>query len=302
VAELHVTNGDVAAGAIAARLGVRPLPWRDVLHEGPVPQGTEEELVEARVAFLAAQGWADADRARAELTGRDAALRAAVDHGTRVVLWFEDDLYDQLQLLQVLDRLRDHHGPILLVDLPRPPRGDLGEPYGHARALGPGAVAGAGRAWAAFRAPDPRTVQAVALVGTPGLPDVAPALWRHLEQLPAAGDGLARTERQILDAVREGARSPGEAFLAVSAADERPFLADSAFAAWLAGLMGGETPLVSSVDGALRLTDAAEAVRAGRADRWALGAPVDRWHGGVHLSGVTPAWRWDRGTRRVVAG
>lgn len=298
---LHVTNGDVAAGAIAARLGVRPLPWRDVLHEGPVPAGSEEELLEARVAFLTAQGWADADRARAELAGRDAALRAAVDHATCVVLWFEDDLYDQLQLLQVVDRLRDHHGPILLVDLPRPPRGDLGGPYGRARALGPGAVAGAARAWAAFRAPDPRTVQAVALVGTPGLDDVAPALWRHLEQLPAVGDGLARTERQILEAVRSGARSPGEAFLAVSAADERPFLGDTAFAGWLAGLTGGEQPLVASVAGALELTDAGAAVQAGEADRWDLAVPVDRWYGGMRLSGPAPAWRWDRSARRIVA-
>ena len=302
MAELHVTNGDVAAGAIAARFGVRPLPWRDVLHEGPVPEGTEEELLEARAAFLATRGWADAEQARAELTGRDAALRAAVDHATRVVLWFEDDLYDQLQLLQVLDRLRDHHGPILLVDLPRPPRGDLALPFGEARPVGPGAVAAAVRAWAAFRRPDPRVVQAVAVVGTPGLPDVAAALWRHLEQFPAVGDGLARTERQILDAVAAGVRSPGEAFLAVSAADERPFLGDTAFASWLAGLTGGEQPLVALRDGALSLTAAGEEVHAGRADRCVLGVAVDRWHGGVHLTGPRPAWRWDPQARRIVAG
>ena len=139
------------------------------------------------------------------------------------------------------------------------------------------------------------------MVGTPGLPDVAAALWRHLEQFPAVGDGLARTERQILDAVAAGVRSPGEAFLAVSAADERPFLGDTAFASWLAGLTGGEQPLVALRDGALSLTAAGEEVHAGRADRCALGCPWTAGTGGAP-AGPRPAWRWDPRARRVAEG
>ena len=92
-----------------------------------------------------------------------------------------------------------------------------------------------------------------------------------------------------------GVRSPGEAFLAVTAADERPFLGDTAFASWLAGLTGGEQPLVALRDGALSLTAAGEEVHAGRADRCVLGVPVDRWHGGVHLSGRGPCGAGTRG-------
>ena len=37
---LFITNGDFAAGRIAASgLTGEILPWRDVLHEGPVPAG-----------------------------------------------------------------------------------------------------------------------------------------------------------------------------------------------------------------------------------------------------------------------
>jgi hypothetical protein len=44
-AALHVTNGDSAAeGLRATGLARRILPWRDALHEGPVPDVPDPEL------------------------------------------------------------------------------------------------------------------------------------------------------------------------------------------------------------------------------------------------------------------
>lgn len=297
MAELHVTNGDVAAEAIRARLNVPHstiLPWRDVLHEGPVPAGEDDaQLRRTRAEFLAAQGWADADQARIDFAARDAALAEAVDLATRVTLWFEDDLLDQLQLLQVLDRLRDHKGPIALVALPRK-LVDLTFPYGGARSLGARELALATRAWAAFRDPDPVGLHEIVLAGTPALPDLAHALRRHLEQLPATTDGLARTERQTLTAIARGAVTPTEIFLAATAADNPPFMGDLPFWSWLAGLRSGAQPLVTTdAAGAYALTDEGRACLAGDADRVALAGGIDRWLGGVHLCGSEAAWRWD---------
>ena len=52
---LHVTNGDAAAERIGALVAPEPvLPWRDLLHEGPVPDGLSlEELSAERARFLA---------------------------------------------------------------------------------------------------------------------------------------------------------------------------------------------------------------------------------------------------------
>jgi hypothetical protein len=296
MAELHVTNGDVAAEAIRARLNVAPsamLVWRDVLHEGPVPAGLDAHgLRDLRARFLGERGWADADGARIDMAARDAALAEAVDLATRVTLWFEDDLYDQLQLLQVLDRLRDHNGPITLVALPRK-RIDLAFTYGNGRTIGEREVALAHRAWEAFRAPDPAGLNELVRVGTPALPDLAPALRRLLEEYPAAGDGLARTERQALTAVAEGAVTRVEVFLAATEADERPFMGDVPFSWWLDGLCAGPEPLLSCHVGSYALTDAGRACLAGTADRVALSGGIDRWLGGVHLEGRAPAFRWD---------
>ena len=52
---LHVTNGDVVGGTlIQAGFGDAVLPWRDVLHDGPVPGGLDAEaLRNVRAQFLA---------------------------------------------------------------------------------------------------------------------------------------------------------------------------------------------------------------------------------------------------------
>src|SRR5690349_9951525 len=101
---LHITSGD-AAVALMKRAGLSGdiLAWRDVLHEGPTPAGlTLAELSEVRARFVADCGWRTFAEAQAEFRARDAALAQYGAHD-EVVLWFEHDLYDQLQLLQLLD-------------------------------------------------------------------------------------------------------------------------------------------------------------------------------------------------------
>ena len=86
----------------------------------------------------------------------------------------------------------------------------------------------------------------------------------------------------------------------------------------LAALGAGEDRLVETADGAplgpppprsvdegfpeqsIALTRAGRAVLAGEADRAAL-LPLDRWVGGIHVTGPEPAWRWDRATGRAVS-
>ena len=42
---LHVTNGDSTAGTLRqTSLGGEVVAWRDALHEGPVPAGTDDDV------------------------------------------------------------------------------------------------------------------------------------------------------------------------------------------------------------------------------------------------------------------
>jgi hypothetical protein len=122
VSFLHITNGS-AITPFMREAGIvgHIVPWDDVLHEGPVRAGLNVAAMrEARADFLASCGWGSRDEIMRSLGARDAALEAASSgirvhglHVDEIVLWFEHDLYDQLQILQILDRLPLDGGPLL---------------------------------------------------------------------------------------------------------------------------------------------------------------------------------------------
>jgi hypothetical protein len=224
------------------------------------------------------------------------AQELALGQAGGAVLWFERDLFDQLQLLQLLVLLDET--PAALVDLGEPTESpaDLGALEREPVRAGQRAIAA--RAWSAFRAPEPTDLAELAQAGTEALPFLGAALLRLLEELPAVGDGLARSERTLLQAVAAGASSRHRAFDAFQRAEERPFMGDSVFWQRIDCLAGGPVPLLVE-NGGLTLTAAGREVLAGRADHIHLNG-IDRWLGGVHLTGPEVTWRWDRRLGRLV--
>ena len=226
---LHVTNGDSAAGTLAeAGLGGSVLAWRDTLQEGPVPALPPAELRGVRAEFIAARGWAPRDAAEADLRARDEALAAALG-SEPVVLWFEHDLYDQLQLIQILARVGDEPVEAILPErfLGSLSAGDLAALWPDRRPVTAAALETARAAWAAFTAPDPAALAALEPDGA--LPFLGPALTRLREEYPATTDGLARSERQALAAIAAGAQEPLAAFLAAQRAEAAAYAGDTQF-------------------------------------------------------------------------
>lgn len=307
---LHVTNGDHAADQIRATGVVgEVLPWRDVLHEGPVPAGLPlRKLSALRAAWLAGVDAAPADVAEG-FAARDGALERAHDE---VVLWFEHDLYDQLQLIQLLDWFAEH-GRGARLSLINPPEylgsaapDRLAAWFAERQPVTPEQLRLGARAWAAFRAPDPTEVQRVMEGDTAALPFLAGALRRHLEQFPSVRDGLSRTERQLLEAVDGGAATIREAFVEHNRREDPVWLGDTSFLGYVDALADGPRPLLLRApaprrsDARLELTPTARDVLAARDDRVRANG-IDRWLGGVHLRGREAAWRWT-GTQCVSAG
>ena len=304
-----MTNGDAIVPEIEAVAPDDPvLPWRDILHEGPVPGGIDDALLRSeRAAFLSRAGWGDGVTLLELFERRDAKLvRGAQERESW--LWFEDDLYDQLQLIQILDILGRHLPPESTQKLLEVSRGAEREVTGE-RTVDDATRRAARAAWAAFRSSDPRKWVSI---DPPELPDVGPALRRLAQELPWTRDGLSRTERTALAAVADGADNPIEMFRALQAAEERPFMGD--YWAWLAlhRLGTGEHPLVVATVAPVpeltgefasqvyEVTDVGHDVLAARADHAELNG-IDRWIGGVHLTGHRPAWRWDPFEDEVVA-
>lgn len=322
---LHITNGDSAAGTLRqTSLGGEVLAWQDALHEGPVQAGPRELLLQRRAGFLSGCGWGSSDAILSSLEQRDQRLRQALRAGQPVVLWFEHDLYDQLQLVDVLT-LASAAGraPELIVtgSFPGKPsfRG-LGELTAEElETLWPARTVASRETldiavgvWAALRHPDPRALAAYANAEIPQLPFLAPALRRLLAELPAPHDGLSDTERHALRVIAAGATGPTAAFQASQELEAAPFLGDTWFYRTLASLGRGEVRLIETQAGEplgsppplgdgqafasqrLRLTAPGERVLAGEADRVRL-LGAERWVGGTHITAGT-VWWWDPAT------
>jgi len=306
---LHVTNGDSAAERIrSAGIAGDVLPWRDVLHEGPVPGRLGfAQLREVRARFLAERGWATEAEALHDLTERDAVLDGSADRA-EVVLWFEHDLYDQLQLVQILHRLATQ-GP----DPDRLTLACEAEYLGmmstdriralHARRTNVTReqVGLAAAAWMVFTGTEAARIESLLEHDTSALPFLGAALRRHLEEFPSKRHGLSRSEQQALEVIAEGAETLGDAFpQAHHQREEAVFLGDTVFAWYLERMSRVPVPLLTFDDGSpiaapragdapqtfwrrrAEITEAGRAVLAGRENAIALNG-IDRWLGGVHL-------------------
>ena len=253
---LHVTNGDSAAVSLR-RTGVSGtvVAWQDILHEGPVPSGLAlEGMSDVRARFLSSIGAGSFPEVRRNLGDRDAALRAA----RQVVLWFEHDLYDQLQLIQILATLsaqpetaaelicigsfpgvEPFHGlgqltPVQLASL-----------WPERRRVTQSQLLLGGRAWKAFCSPDPLNLRGLVATDLSELPFLRAAFERHLEDFPSEPDGLSRTDRQLLRVVESGNETFDAIFRAYTALESAPFQGDSVIKHHLDALTQARTPLVT---------------------------------------------------------
>jgi Domain of unknown function (DUF1835) len=318
---LHISNGD-ATDVPGTGLARRVIYWRDILHEGPVPEVAPAELRQIRADYLTSYTGAERTEVMRRFTERDQALEAGRDG--EYVLWFEADLYDQLQITEILTRLADlgvPAGHITLICIGEHPGiarfGGLGEltagqlrelPHTSACArLTPAALELATRAWAAFRAPAPEGLGAIAAARLGELRFLGEAFDRLGREYPATRDGLSLTERRVLAAVADGAPDAGTAFVQAQARETRPYMGDSTCFARMDRMAEGPYPLLRldppgrPVQRAtpVHLTDSGALVLAGQADQVALNG-IDRWIGGVHLHGHHVPWRWDDGTETII--
>ena len=206
------------------------LPWQDVLHEGPVRSGLAlEELSRERAAFVAHVGWGSLSEVNASFAARDAAFRRAGEHD-EIVLWFEHDLYDQLQLVQVLDGLSALRGPPISMVCEAEYLGNMtpqraAELFALRSPVLRRHFQEAQAAWNAFRSPDPRELEKL---HPQALPFLEAALRRHLQELPWTTDGLSLLERRVLRALERGPLAFPELFKAVQ--EDPAFLADAVLA------------------------------------------------------------------------
>ena len=318
---VHITNGDCVADTLREAIEGEVMPWRDVLHDGPVPDVDHATLRRIRAEFLQHYSQDAPETIEAELAQRDAKLVDTSAYGSRL-LWFEHDLYDQLQLLQILDALSalDEPGPVALICIDRFPGIERFKGLGQLTAdqlltllprqveVAPAMLDLAKRGWKAIRSNDPTSIEAFLETDTSALPFLKAALQRFLEQYPSYVNGLSENESLILKKLSVQPTSAQVLFVSDWEGDRASYLGDYSFFdilerlfplvahenkepfQWTAGQEVSPRPL--------QLTTLGREVLEGKRD-WLKMRGINRWVGGVHLTNPAEGWRWDVSARKL---
>jgi RNA polymerase sigma factor (sigma-70 family) len=322
---LHVANGTSTTMTIeAAGIPGACSIWADPLDQGPVPAGlSDDELVDVRTRFLTGLGdvartWAGSDPSADPVNDLREWRAAIARHESydELLLWFEHDLFDQLNLVQLLTWIRDHlpvTTPVSLICIGafpgRPDFKGLGE-------LTPDELASlletrqpvddrqyalARRAWQAFRDPTPEALDRLGDDDTAALPHLAAAIRCLLQEYPWTTDGLSRSERRLLDLAAGDGTALWQALPRMDDGERVYHTTDVSLAALAERLSRTSPPLLAldvsgaqghDLRGVVTLTETGRSVLAGRQDRVAA-CGIDLWLGGVHLQSGGRIWRWN---------
>jgi hypothetical protein len=254
-------------------------------------------------------------------------LHASAEEYERVVIWMEHDSWDQLILARLLSHYASAKRPRVLelivadefpgaqryLGLGQLPPEALRLLWLRRRPVTPDQLTLGNDAWVALTLDDPRPLAALVRSGTPALPVMAPALHRHLRELPSVENGLRLSEQLVLELLCE--RSSITLAYAWSQLtlhrDPLPYNTDLAFLDLIQYMLAVTEPVITILPGPLdekppfkelpfgrrvSITEIGHAVLRGERD-WLSLRPLSRWVGGVHILPGVAGWRWDEARR-----
>jgi hypothetical protein len=240
-------------------------------------------------------------------------------------MWMEHDSYDQLILVRLLAHYANARrprvlelvavdqfpGPVRFVGIGQLPEEALRLLWPTRKPVTPAQLALGNDAWLALTSADPRQLAALARSGTPALPIMAPALHRHLQELPSAQNGLSLTEHLVLQILSEGTTTLNRVFRRLtSELEPLPFLGDWGTLRVVNDMEKASAPVFTRTRAVpdenpfrdeFTITDLGRAVLRGERD-WHTLQPPPRWVGGVHVQPGVAGWRWDEKRRDAVMG
>lgn len=320
---LHILNGE----ATEAVLAQTPLPgerfsFRDALISGPTPEIEGKEWRRVRANHLANAYDVEFEKCERDLARQEELFASFSDH-EEVTLWFEWDLFCQVNLLYVLDACsrqdltKTKLSLICIGDFPGRTnfRGlgelnpeDLNSLFADREVVSVIQLKLAQQAWKVYRSADPQELEKFLQTDTSELPFLKSALQLQLERFPSVGNGLNRIERRGLKLIHNGLSRFVDLFPRFSESEAGYGLGDAQLWNELQPLTKVAQPLLVSSNGVpastltsayFSLTKIGQAVLDGSADAVSLNG-IDKWLGGVHLHGHSNIWRWDEAQQRLI--
>lgn len=323
---LHVHNGDsTAETAKKSDLPGEHLAWREALVCGPAPGHlAERDFLKIRATHLAQSYGMEFQKCESELRAQSAALRTFSDH-EEVVLWFEHDLFCQVQLIYLLDWFAQRElgqtrlSLICIGDFPGIETfhglGQLNEQqlsslFPERKEVTAAQLQLASDAWAAYSAPDALALISLLKADLSALPFLETALRKHLQRFPSTRNGLGRVENAGLELIANGYHQFKSLFPAFTRHEREYGFGDAQLYLELKRLANAPNPFLTNGGNAtldpariflssFELTEHGTAALAGERD-FVVQNGIDEWLGGIHLRGSEAAWRWDEDTQQLL--
>lgn len=322
--KLIVTNGDSAVQTIKnAGIEADVFAWDDVLHDGPVPGGkTLEELSKIRAKYISSIGWGTYEEIHQRFVERDNKLKSHSEYD-ELILWFEHDLYDQLQLIQILAWLADHHDPSTKLTviceqkfIAEQNKKSIFSIFPNRAVVSPSLLNSAKLAWDVFSADTTSKIETF-INESEDIFFVKKAFQFFLQEFPSTKNGSTRTEQTALEFLMDQPEKIGQIFRLHSKEMNRwQYLGDASFALYITRISNVEHPLIIFEDGTeinfhplhstmenfwnrtVKITEVGKQVLAGTADFVNLNG-IDRWIGGIHLTNNCQ-YRYDSENNKIV--
>lgn len=315
---LHIRCGnDVMYKLAVAGFQGDFLSFADPYIQGSVPARDRlEDFIRIRADFIADNNGRGQQRAFDDLNSDYQALATGRDYA-RIAFWFEHDAYDVLAFLKLLHFFSDpaKRAPVMqfiCVDhypgvqrfngIGQLPAEAMRMLWTQFRPISEAQFDYGKRCWQAYTDSTPEAFTRLMSVDNPPLPEIIPALQRHIRELPWLSDGLALSERLTLQILAEqGTQGAPTLFYHWYTCVYEPlvFMGDSSYWKVLEQLAQAPHPAISirkaaekKIDWQVSLTEFGQRLLAGKA-RWMEKSPCDRWWGGTHNHSDAVVWYWD---------
>ena len=325
---LHIHNGDSTAGTLR-EFGFpgEHKAFHEVLMEGPAPGDLSlDDWLEIRARFLAEAYELKVLNCKKDLREQEAWLLRFSEHD-ETILWFEHDLFCQINLIYLLDWFskrsmgKSRVSLICVAEFPGVEdfRGlgqltgeQLASLFDRRREVTDAELSLAVRAWAAYCSADPEEISRLIDRDTSAMPFLGHALRLHLMRFPSVRNGLGRVENTALEMISNGAIKFKSLFPVFAKAEPVYGMGDSQLWSALNHLGQAGDPLITIsapddhgpalrsnwyYDASFELTETGRAVLASERDFIEING-IDLWLGGVHLA-AGEVWRWDEDSGRL---
>ena len=274
----------------------------------------------------------DLKQCERELEEQERKLGSFSDHD-EVVLWFEHDLFCQINLLYLLDwfsrrQLANTALSLVCIDsfpgvtdfrgLGQLDAAQLASLFPNRKAVESRTLELASSAWRAYCSPNPTLIEQILETDTSTLPFLGAALRAHLRRFPSVRNGLGAIENLSLELARSGSVNFTNLFTGF--ADSAPVygFGDAQFGLALARLISAKHPaltmagsngrtdpvhphkLGSLQNAGFEITELGLAALQDEVDFVTVNG-IDIWLGGVHLDTIDTLWRWNDQSQRIVS-